>query len=132
MKFLGLDGRYYPVGLDHLFKQNTRNTSSYHALARELIKEVYPAYQFIEEFYMPGCNKLFLDFFIPRKLVAVEVQGKQHTEHNYFFHKSKLEFVRAKKRDANKAEWCAINGITLVQLLEGETEDEWRTKLKSY
>lgn len=85
-----------------------------------LLNDIYPGDIICEEFPCVG-EGLQLDFFIPRKKVAVEVQGRQHNEFVEFFHGTAEGFKAQKARDSRKEEWCELNGIRLVKI-------EWGAK----
>ena len=94
-----------------------KNKSSLHVLARELIEELFPGLSVYEEVTLPGSKTLgrssllYADFFIPDSMLVIEVHGRQHYEYCSFFHKDKIDFINAKKRDADKIEWCEMNDI---------------------
>ena len=99
-----------------------KNKSSLHMLARELIEELFPGLSVYEEVTLPGSKKLgrssllYADFFIPDSMLVIEVHGRQHYEYCSFFHKDKIDFINAKKRDADKIEWCEMNDIKIAVL----------------
>jgi hypothetical protein len=99
-----------------------KNKSSLHLLARELIEELFPGLSVYEEVTLPGSKKLgrssllYADFFIPDSMLVIEVHGRQHYEYCSFFHKDKIDFINAKKRDADKIEWCEMNDIKIAVL----------------
>jgi hypothetical protein len=99
-----------------------KNKSSLHVLARELIEELFPGLSVYEEVTLPGSKKLgrssllYADFFIPDSMLIIEVHGRQHYEYCSFFHKDKIDFINAKKRDADKIEWCEMNDIKIAVL----------------
>tara|TARA_Y100000592_G_scaffold74430_1_gene116053 strand:- start:1143 stop:1553 length:411 start_codon:yes stop_codon:yes gene_type:complete len=89
------------------------------------LEEYWHNHIVFEEFPVAG-TKLSLDFYNANKKVAIEVQGKQHVKHVPFFHgKNKYNFVNQLRRDQDKATFCEINGITLVEIYE---EDELNKK----
>ena len=98
---------------------------------------MFRGYNIYEEVKLPGSVKpakksvLYLDFFIPNAIMAVEVHGEQHFKYVPYFHKSKAGFAQAKKRDLDKKEWCRINEITLVELRWDEDPEYWREKIES-
>jgi hypothetical protein len=57
-----------------------------------------------------------LDFFLPQRMMAVEVQGIQHFQMNPFFHKTKADFENQKKRDVDKSFFCELNNIELIAI----------------
>jgi hypothetical protein len=133
------------VGFDnkeHLFNftknQKRRyqdNKSSFHNKARFLIKELFPKSSVYEEVTLPGSKKLgrssllYADFFIPELMLIIEVHGKQHYEFCSFFHSDKMDFLKSKKRDADKIEWCNLNNIKIVSLPYNK-ESEWKNLIQ--
>ena len=67
---------------------------------------------------------------MPSISLAIEVHGRQHYEFVPFFHKTKSDFLLARKRDRDKAEWCNLNNVTLVVLPHDE-EDKWKNLIGS-
>lgn len=107
----------------------TRPRSSLHLRARTLLPLAFPGEVVFEEVKVPG-GRLRLDFVVPARRVAVEVQGEQHFRFNAHFHKSKAEFLASRKRDLEKVEFCQANAIRLVCLPHTESDDEWRARLQ--
>jgi|688.fasta_scaffold75932_6 very-short-patch-repair endonuclease len=134
MLVYGLDGKEYKMTM-RCKTYNEESKSSYHKRARILLKDVYPFDTIREEILLPGTkttfNKLdlFADFFIPSRRMIIEVNGSQHSTYNRFFHRNKLNFLKAKHRDAVKKQWCDLNKIELIEFNYNESIDEWRTKL---
>ena len=126
MKVKGLDGRLYVWKMPG---KNKRETSQYHERARIVISNLY--WSFYEEVYLPGCrSKLYLDFYIPAAKMAVEVQGSQHNQYTPFFHGDRVSYSISRERDSLKRLWCEQNNISLVELLAGQTDDEWKSILR--
>jgi len=94
----------------------------FQSLVGDILAELYPNDVICEEFPCSGDN-LALDFFLPRKNIAVEVQGRQHHEFVAFFHGDKEGFTRQRGRDSRKSEWCDINGIRLIKIDTGEERE---------
>jgi len=88
----------------------------------EILDETYPTDIILEEFPCKG-EGLSLDFFLPRRLLAIEVQGSQHHTFNPFFHHDKAAFKASQGRDKRKKEWCEINKITLIEIEWGEDRE---------
>ncbi len=129
MKILGLDGREYPVNIEKyiVYDDDKKAKSSLHLEARTILKERFPLEAILEEFNIPG-SRLFCDFFIPAKRIVVEVQGEQHYKFNPHFFLNKLEFFEAKRRDAQKAQWCVLNDLTLYEFVFNN-KSEWSSYL---
>jgi hypothetical protein len=100
--------------------------SAPHLAARQLLGEIFPTYQLIEEVPISIYKnlQLYLDFFIPLRMLAIEVHGEQHYKYVYHFHGSKLNFLKQKKNDGLKEEWCDLNNIELV-VLKWDKQIEW-------
>jgi|15BtaG_2_1085339.scaffolds.fasta_scaffold00003_137 hypothetical protein len=127
MRVIGLHGQEMTLNFN---KSGTRkNASSYHTKARELLNDYFSLEVIYEELGIPG-TLLTLDFFIPRYKVAVEVQGEQHYKFIGHFHKNKLEFYRAKKRDQDKRNWCEVNNFDLIEFPYNEDKNEWLTRIQ--
>lgn len=124
-----LDGKQHTLNFRGLCKNEKNNSkSALHLKARKLLKEIFPTLQIIEEVpvVIDKDETLYLDFLIPMKKLCIEVQGEQHYSFSSFFHKNKLGFLKAKKRDNNKKEWCRINNIDMICLPYSESLEEWR------
>lgn len=128
MRVKDLSGKEHPWNLNKYTNKKRVKCSEYHKIARKILHELYPFDQILEEVHLPG-TQLYADFFIPKQMLMVEVQGEQHVNFTPFFHKDKQAFGKAKKRDRNKSEWCEINNITIVELLYTEDEKTWREKI---
>ena len=135
MNILGLDGRHYSWNAAAC-QAVTENRSSLHEKAKNLLDNLFPYDRILEEVSLPGSKTesrrgtLRADLFIPNRRLIVEVHGEQHHKFNKFFYKNKLQFYRAKARDAEKREWCEINDITLIEFNYNEDVDDWRRKIE--
>lgn len=70
-----------------------------------------------EEFVIPG-SRLRIDLLNLTKRVAVEVSPSSSHSYSQFFHKSKVGFGNAMKRELGKTEWLERNGFTVVEVLD--------------
>ena len=135
MKIIGLDVREYSWN-PSASQANCSSRSSLHLKARKLLDEIFPHDRILEELSLIGTRTnrrrgtLRADFFIPNRMLLVEVHGEQHHKFNNFFFADKLSFYKAKARDSEKREWCEINNIKLVEFNYNEDIDEWRTKIE--
>lgn len=105
-------------------KRKNRNKSSPHTKALSLLEKLFPNTVIYEEITIP--DGLYLDLFIPSLDLIVEVHGKQHYEFVPFFHKTKANFLIAKKRDRDKIEWATLNKFSIAILPYNE-EDKWES-----
>ena len=128
MKYKGLDGKEYLLKLK---KNNGKFKSTYHKKAYELFKSIYPLYTVYEETKLCGTkNDLYIDIFCPSLQMMIEVQGEQHEKFNPFFHQNIAGYARSRGRDAEKRNWCELNGITLIELVYNESEEQWKKKMQ--
>tara|TARA_R110000824_G_scaffold128568_4_gene289528 strand:- start:39336 stop:39752 length:417 start_codon:yes stop_codon:yes gene_type:complete len=109
-----------------------RPRSKLHIKARQLLVELFPTVQILEEVQVPITRNenLFLDFYINTLKVAIEVHGKQHYKFNTLFHTSAQDFANQRKRDRRKRDWCEYNNITYVELPYNEDEEQWKTRIQ--
>lgn len=131
MKFLDLDGNEYSINIKK-YSINTRPCSALEEKARELLQKLYPNDVILEQFpILTDKNTIFGDFLLISRNLLIEVDGQQHTKFNQFFHKNKLEFLKAKTRDKKKHEWAKINGYSIVRLSFDEDIETWENKILS-
>jgi hypothetical protein len=116
----------------HIAKGRLQNKSSLHLQARKLITISFPTLQILEEVPIPlrRSETLYLDFYLPLIKTCIEVHGEQHFKFVPFYHSTVLNFLKAKKRDQQKLEWCEKNGINHIILSYNESESQWKDKLK--
>lgn len=81
----------------------------------QIIKKRYPLDPLIEDVTIPE-SRLSLDFFLPNRKIAFEVQGEQHDQMNPFFHKTHADFEDQKHRDEIKRFFCELNNIKLYEV----------------
>ena len=132
MKVLGLDDKYHKWNP----KSGKGKRSKLHNKVREFLDKRFPYDRILEEVTLAGTKRpssfgglLRADFWLPLRSMVVEANGEQHFKFNTFHFKSKLDFFRAKARDRDKAYWCEINDIRLINLNFDETDEEWSEKL---
>ena len=70
-------------------------------------------------------TRLRIDFYNATREIAIEVDGKQHTEYNKFFHNNnKMNFFKQLERDERKESFCIRNNIDLYRIYEGENLED--------
>jgi len=113
-------------------KSSGRAGSKLHQRARELLTNLFPTVHAMEEVEIPVRAKqtLYLDFYIPVLSTALEIQGEQHFKFITHFHKTRMNFAKAKKRDMDKATWCEKNNILLIHLPYDENDEEWGERIQ--
>ena len=109
------------------------NKSSLHLRARNILSQQFPTLQILEEVPIPirKSETLYLDFYLPLNRICVEVHGEQHYKFVGHYHSNQLGFMKHKKRDRSKIEWCQINSIRYVELPFNETDDQWLLRINN-
>jgi hypothetical protein len=102
-------------------------------LARELLVELHPTLQILEEVSIPlkKGETLFLDFYLPLLKTCIEVHGEQHYKFIPYYHGNIMNFLKSQKKDKQKKEWCENNSIKYIDLPHYETVDDWESRLKN-
>lgn len=126
MNIVDLDGHNTVWHITGHINKTLSNKSKYHLTAKNLIKKLYPTMQILEEvpINIRKSETLYLDFFIPLNKKCIEVHGEQHYNFIPFYHANKFAFLKSKKRDKDKKEWCELNGIQYIEL-PYNLESEW-------
>lgn len=135
MKIVGLDGKEYdwkPKG-----SKSLENKSELHNKVRHFLRGLFPYDIIMEEVELIGSRDwkkkkpLTADFYIPNRNLIVEAHGEQHYSHSSFFHKTKLDFLKSQKRDADKIRWCQQNNIDILVFKHNDKEESWRQQIES-
>lgn len=137
MKIVGFDGNSKKWNLTKYVpdKDDKRHRSKNHLRARAVLRKLFPRDRILEEVSLPGSNTqsrkslLYADFFIPSHKLVIEVHGQQHYEFVPFYHKTKGEYYRSRKRDRDKIDWCEMNSLRIVVLKYSESDDVWTRKI---
>jgi len=102
-----------------------------HLKVRELLHQLYPTAQILEEvqIQVKKNQQLYLDFYLPLYNIAIEIDGAQHREYSGHFHKNKHGFMQSQINDNLKERFCELNDITFIRLRD-DKEEEWLDNLK--
>jgi hypothetical protein len=131
MKVVDENGKVYSWNLYGYMpnSDDTRPRSKLHLNVRSILKELYPTDAILEEVPIPG-KILYIDFYLPLRKMAIEVNGEQHYTYNNFHYPNKKDFLEAQRRDTYKKNWCEWNGIKLVTIRFDEDDTTIRRKLE--
>jgi hypothetical protein len=81
----------------------------------EFLVDLFPTLPIRKEhFVVYKGQKLFVDFFIPSYLLAIEVHGEQHDRFVEHFHGGDRGWREHRSRDRLKAEWADVNNISYL------------------
>ena len=139
MKVTGINGREYAWNLTsyNVDANDKRKRSKFHVRARNLLKTIFHSYRILEEVKLPGSTEshrkgvLYLDFYIPQIMMAVQVHGQQHYEYTPFFHKNKADFALAQAKDDDKIRCCELNKLDIIVLRYSDTDEQWRDQIEN-
>jgi len=131
MNVITLDGDTKKWSLIGTISKNQKNKSALHIKTRQLLVELFPTLQMLEEVPIPvrKSEVLYLDFYLPLKKYCIEVHGEQHYKLVGFYHQNLMGFLKSKKRDSDKKEWCELNGIKYIELPYDEDENQWKERI---
>lgn len=132
MKVTDLSGREHSWNLTGHIPEpsDTRPRSDLHIQCRELLRLMFINEPILEELTIPG-EQLYIDFFLPRRKLIIEVNGEQHYKYVKHFHGSISGFKNYKKNEQRKKEWAALNGLKFVELSYLEKIDEWERNIRA-
>ena len=104
--------------INYLINWEEGSRSKLQGKVKKFLKVFWDGDVVFEEFPVVG-SRLTLDFYNATKNIAIEVQGKQHTKYNKFFHKdNKINYLNQLKRDDEKLAFCDLNSIKLLEVHE--------------
>jgi hypothetical protein len=85
----------------------------------DLLAEAFPYVKIKKEHHVKyKGQRLYVDFYIPSYLIAVEVHGRQHDVFVEHFHTDEAGWRSHRRRDRTKEEWASVNNIIYVVIRE--------------
>ena len=104
----------------YLIGWNKKSRSKIQFKVKQFLKPYWENHVVYEEFPVYG-SRMKVDILNATKKIAVEVNGRQHSSFNAFFHNnSRAKYLASIKRDVEKREWLEKNGFTLIEIEEDE------------
>lgn len=125
MQFLTLNGRKRNVPRVDKYRLNWDgdSLSGFQFKVKQFLRDYWKSHVLYEELPVAG-TRMTIDFFNATRRIAIECDGKQHTEYNKHFHRgSSSLYVKQVERDNIKDEWCVINDITMIRIFEDDLYD---------
>ena len=121
MKFKTLTGSVKGIKQPkkHLIKWTAKSRSKRQRAVKCFLQQFWKDHIVFEEFPIAG-TRLSLDFYNANKRIAIEVQGRQHTEYVPFFHRTKTNYLSQLRRDQQKLDFCELNSINLIEIYDGD------------
>ena len=104
----------------YLIKWDEKSRSKIQFKVKQFLKGYWENHVVYEEFPVYG-SRMKVDILNATKKIAVEVNGRQHSNFNAFFHNnSRAKYLASIKRDVEKREWLEKNGFALIEIEEDE------------
>lgn len=106
-----------------VIKWDSPSRSKIQFRVKQFFKPFWNSHVVYEEFPVYG-TRMKVDLINATLKVAIEVNGRQHSEFNKFFHSnSRSKYLESIKRDIKKAEWLEDNNFKLVEVEEHEVNE---------
>lgn len=123
MRLYTTSGRLvYKNVTQYLIDWDKKSRSKIQFKVKQFLKNFWENHIVYEEFPVYG-SRLKVDILNATKKIAVEINGKQHTSFNEFFHKDRVNYLSSLKRDHKKGEWLRANDFELLEIEENEIKN---------
>jgi hypothetical protein len=121
MRLYSITGRLVNKNVNkYLIDWGKKSRSKIQFKTKQFLKEYWESHIVYEEFPVYG-SKMKVDILNATKKIAIEVNGRQHSNFNKFFHgNSRQKFLQSIKRDHKKFEWLQANNFELIEIEEKE------------
>ena len=104
----------------YLIDWNKKSRSKVQFQTKSFLKSYWKNCIVYEEFPVFG-SRMSVDLLNATKKIAIEVQGKQHSSFNKFFHNNfRSKYLDGIKRDYEKSVWLKNNNFILIEIEEDE------------
>lgn len=123
MRLFNVYGRLVNKNVNkYRIKWDGKSRSKIQFHVKQFLKVYWMAQECFEEFPVYG-TLLKVDILNLTKKIAIEVNGKQHSGFNKFFHNNSREvYLNSIKRDWKKFEWLQKNDFQIIEIEEDEVE----------
>ena len=124
MRLYNINGKQQSKNVTkYLIDWNKKSRSKIQFKVKSFLKKYWCNCIVYEEFPVFG-SRMSVDILNATKKIAIEVQGKQHSSFNKFFHnKSRSKYLEGIKRDHQKALWLENNNFILIEIEEDEISE---------
>ena len=121
MRIYSTSGRLVNKNVNkYLIDWEKKSRSKIQFKVKQFLKEYWENHIVYEEFPVYG-TRMKVDFLNATKKIAIEVNGKQHSSFNKFFHgNSRQKYLQSIKRDHKKFEWLQSNDFEVIEVEQDE------------
>jgi hypothetical protein len=123
MRLYDINGRLRNKNVSkYLIDWDKKSRSKIQFKVKQFLKDFWSAHVVFEEFPVYGTRQK-VDILNATIKVAIEVQGRQHSSFNKFFHgNSRSKYLDSIKRDVIKSQWLETNNFKLLEIEEDEVK----------
>lgn len=123
MKVTGLNtSRLYSLKVADYLIDWKREVSRPQARVKQFLYPFWRHHIVLEEPVVPG-SRTRIDLLNLTRKVAIEVSPSSSHSFNPFFHKTKVKFGQAVKRELDKQRWCETNGFLYIELTDEDLDN---------
>lgn len=124
MKFKNLRGKETNINITkYLIDWNAKERSKIQFKVKKFLEPYWKHHVVCAELPVVS-TRMTIDIINISRKIAVEIQGKQHTEFNKHFHTgARANYLSQIKRDLDKEDFCILNDIKLIEIHEHEIGD---------
>lgn len=119
MKFKNLNGKVINVNIIKYLISWDEKVSKPQKKVKDFLRPFWKNKVILEEFIVPS-TRLRIDLFNVTDKVAVEINPDSTHSFSKFFHVDRISFGKSLSREFKKEEWCILNKIKYVQILEDD------------
>ncbi len=127
MKVVGLkSNRVFTIRIADYLVDWKREVSKPQARVKQFLYPYWRSCVVLEECPAPGCGStrsLRVDLINLTRRIAVEVSPSSSHSFNKHFHKDRMGFAAAVRRDLDKQEWCLKNNFQYISLDEEDIDN---------
>jgi hypothetical protein len=123
MKFFTLKGQQRNVNISkYIIDWDFEgNISKIQLKVKKFLQPYWQHNVVLEEFHLPGNQRLSIDIFNVTKNIAIETDGRQHFSYVPHYHRdNRINFANQIKRDLIKDDWALKNRIAMYRINEDE------------
>lgn len=133
MKIFDINGEIFNVDIrQSKHPLRAKSLSKQQGLVKSVICRLYPRDIILEDFVIPH-SRLSVDFFLPKRDMVIEVQGRQHSIHVPFFQgdrKHSNKYAKQQMNDRKKQEWAEVNSFHFIEIEESDSDEQIITKIR--
>lgn len=101
----------------YIINWNKIERSQFQTKVKNILFDYINGHIVFSEFPVFG-TQMKIDIFDYSKMIAYEIQGRQHSQYIKHFAKNRIGYLNQIKRDVEKHKFCEINNIELIEIYD--------------